>query len=717
MLQSRLSWLINVGMRSKDDNQLKRQIKATNSSILLGIVVFLFFIPVNYLQGNGHIVLKMIPFIAVLFVAYLFSAGRLFNVAWVLAMLSIAIFCFLCSSYWLIGKRSELFLLVIMTMTILFFPSRWLMIFSGILSAFFYILPQILYSAYSESFGYFVFSIQFIVTFLIVYYFKELFEELVTKLNKQREMEMEDKKLIVKQAAELERLYEMKSNFLANVSHELKTPLTLIVGNAERLELENPLNVSVQRRTNNILKNANYLRLDIEDILDASKLEFGQLNWEMEPTDIIDYLQKRSSAFNGLAEQKNLAFSIKTPVLSMRPMVLMDRKQFTKVINNVLSNAFKFSDTGSIEVNLEVNNHQVIIEFKDSGIGIPMNELAYVFDRFYRGKTANESAYAGTGIGLSLAKEIIDQHQGTISVSSRVGIGSIFTVSIPIHDSINADHYEAEAREIPVAKNKQELDKLDLKGEKKIKWQSSVLLVDDNSSLLEYLVEVLEEEYHIYTASNGKQALDIFHNHKVDLLISDIMMPEMDGYELAEQVRESKQWSNIPIILLTAKSLDEDRLKGLRIGIDDYLTKPFLAEELSTRVHNLISNRMCRIQLSQSEVLQNEELLISKEDNELIVQFVRLVKENLADGDLSVTTVSRELGQSERQLYRKTGQITGYSPSNLIKEIRLREAYEILQLRVTKSVKDVSFQVGFDNPSYFSKEFKKRFGKKPREMI
>lgn len=715
MLQSRLSWMISVGMHPEDNNQTKRQIKATNSSILLGIVVFLFFMPVNYFQGNGHIVLKMTPFVGVLLIAYILSAKRFFNTAWVLSMLSVAIFCFLCSSYWLVGKRSELFLIVIMTMTILFFTSKWLMIFSGVLSTFFYILPQILYSAYSQSFGYFVFSVQFTVTFLIVYYFKELFEELIVKLNKQRELELEDKKLIIQQATELERLYEMKSNFLANVSHELKTPLTLIVGNAERLELENPSNATIHKRTNNILKNAKYLHRDIEDILDASKLEFGQLDWKLEPTYVIDYLQKRSSPFNSLAEQKKIHFDITLPKSGERPIVLLDRKQFSRVINNLLSNAFKFSSTGSIEMKLQVNKGQLIIEFRDSGIGIPKKELPFIFDRFYRGKATNKSAYSGTGIGLSLAKEIVEHHQGSLSVSSQVGIGSVFKVQLPTYSLVESNENLSESEETVVAKSKGSLNKLDLKDGKKIKWQPSVLLVDDNDSLLEYLEEVLEGEYHIHTATDGKEALVVLKEHKIDLLISDIMMPEMDGYELAEYVKKSKQLSDIPIILLTAKSLEEDRLKGLRIGIDDYLTKPFLADELIARTHNLISNRMYRI---QSEKLQQEEgPTVSKEDGELILQFERLVKEKLNEKGLNVTTIARELGHSERQLYRKIGQIAGFSPNNLIKEIRLREAYEILQLRATNSVKDVSYKVGFDNPSYFSKEFKKRFGKKPGDMI
>lgn len=709
-----LSSLTSIGMRPEDDIQLRRQIKATNSSILLGVVVFLFFMPVNFLQGNPHITLKMVYFVAVLGVAYGLSAIRFFTTAWVIAMLSMALFCFLSASYWLPGKRSEIFLFLIMTVTILFFTNKWLMAVSSIVCAFFYILPQLLYKAYSENFGYFVFAVQFTSSFFIVFYFKRLFEELLSNLYKQREKELKDKQLITQQAKELEYLYEMKSNFLANVSHDLRTPLTLIVGNTERMSVENPSSVSIQKRTHEILKNAGQLQDDIEDILDASKLEFGEMEWHLEPVDIIDYIRKRTSPFNSLAEQKNIKFEVNIPTLSKSPQVMIDRKQFTKVINNLLSNAFKFSSEGTVKINLSATIDQLQITCSDSGIGIPEDELPYVFDRFYRGKNVNRSAYPGSGIGLSLAKEIVDQHDGIIDVKSETGNGSTFTISLPIHSFVSHDSPVPNHDEHHPNNNKAALDPLNLMGDKKMKWQHTILLVDDNQSLLDYLAEILED-YHTLTASDGMEALRVLDQNAVDLLISDIMMPEMSGYELVGRIKQSESHSTIPIILLTAKSLEEDKLRGLRIGIDDYLTKPFLAEELMARVNNLISNRTNRLDMIEAEIPGDQ--CLSVEDGELVEKFSAIVRERLADSSLNVKQIGSEIGLSERQLYRKLGQVVGYSPNNLIKEIRLRQAYEILRLRTARSVKEVSFQVGFDSPSYFSKEFKKRFGKKPMDMI
>lgn len=528
----------------------------------------------------------------------------------------------------------------------------------------------------------------------------KLLEEMVQE--RTREVAFKNKKL--------QQLDQLKSKFFANISHELRTPLTLIHGNLEALQ-QGSKSSMVKQRVENSKRNANQLSEMIEDLLDLSKLELGQSNVLLKPTQVNRHLNRMVQSFQSFAESKNIFLHYedgwKNPVHAN-----MDIRQFEKVINNLLYNAFKFtSQNGSVSVKTYATDHFIYLEIIDTGEGIENDELPYIFDRFYQAKN-QVSGETGSGLGLAITKEIVELHEGTIEVKSKLNVGTSFIISLPRILDAPEEEYESEN---PSLENF--LEKTILKGAVD---KSHILVVEDNEEMQEYLYEILQPHFNVSQVNHGQEALRWLKTNNPELIISDVMMPVMSGFELLEQLKGSPSYQHIPVIMLTARSSKEDRMEGLRFGVDDYITKPFERDELLVRTINLIMNLKNRISLSQEPAKKTSNkasVTITKEDEVMVKTAEIYIESRMSNSSLSVREVASSVAMSERQFYRKIGQITGMTPANFMLEIKLHYAHQKLVNGEISKLDQISSAVGISSPSYFSKLFYERFGKRPSQYL
>lgn len=557
---------------------------------------------------------------------------------------------------------------------------------------------------------------------------------------------------ISQQAEELKQLDKVKSRFFANVSHELRTPLTLILGPIGTV-LKSKILVQKHTKLLRLAQhNGTALLQLINELLDLSKLESSKLELEEEPTILYLFAHQIVSAFESLAESKKIDFLFQYEAHSDL-QVFLDKDKFQKIVNNLLSNAFKFTPKkGKISVQLIDQNSCLLLKVKDSGRGISPEDLPKVFDRFFQTQMPNQVVKGGTGIGLALCKEFSNLFKGKIWVESTLGKGSTFHFEFPKKEILKSLTTEA-ALELETLKKdrnilveaREDLETEFADGAKEtglntttlistLKHKTKILIVEDNHSLRAYLKMILEEFYEVYTAENGKEALNILapkiSNGKketlnLELIISDVMMPIMDGFQLLEQLKASDEWWHIPVVMLTARAGLADKLKALRIGVDDYLTKPFEEEELLVRIANLLKNykkRKIESQLVMPDLERkdkeiNNAFFLSKEDQNWLQQLESVTLNHLHDSIFNVEQLAKLLFISRRQLQRRILTLTGLSPNSYIQEARLHKAKALLEKRTESSVKAVAFQVGIRSVKYFSRTYKKRFGKLPSSYL
>ncbi|MCP4441055.1 MAG: response regulator [Aureispira sp.] len=535
-------------------------------------------------------------------------------------------------------------------------------------------------------------------------------EELHLEVKRRTLQIEEDKKIIEQQAQKLQALDDVKSRFFANISHELRTPLTLILGPMSTITKKDyEENIQkIKKIVQTTQRNGQQLQQLIEEILELSKLEANKMDLKTEPTLLYPFLKQLCSPFETQAEILKISFEL---FYQLDPdlCVVLDRTKFEKIVNNLLSNALKYTSAkGSITIEVSQKDKQLYLQVMDSGQGIHANDLPYIFDRYYQSKQPHAPIQGGTGIGLALAKELTQFLGGSLQAKSDLGKGTTFTLSLPLaiseEDASNTISIE-EAIETPFVPS--------LPKDQAIK----ILVVEDNLDMQQYISDILKPYYAIEYAVNGALALEYIQTTSTppQLIISDWMMPIMDGMQLLHNLKSSTDHAKIPVIMLTARAEQHNKLQALSLGVDDYLVKPFSAAELLVRIQNLLK-RSTQQQAFLKENTAHEEPLVSV-DGKWLQELKTIVEKELQTGRLNIGFIAAELNLSERQLHRRVKSLTGLTPNKYIREIKLLIAKKALEQQQFLTVSEVAHHIGFTNVNHFSKLYAERFGKKPMDYI
>jgi DNA-binding response OmpR family regulator len=456
----------------------------------------------------------------------------------------------------------------------------------------------------------------------------------------------------------------------------------------------------------------------VNQLLDFRRLEVQEVKLNQSEGDIVTFIKEAAYSFTDLSEKKNIEFLFHSDIPSLETM--FDKDKLEKILFNLLSNAFKFtSDKGRVEVlvNLldktEEQTKWISIQVKDSGIGIPADKLERIFERFYQHDLPSSMVNQGSGIGLSITKEFVKLHGGIITVESAVNAGSCFTVLLPVvaikvglSDAEDENYQDLEKEKEFVTDDGHSVDK-----------KQTLLLVEDNEDFRSYLKDNLKSIYHIIEGKNGKEGLNQALKYLPDLIVSDIMMPEMNGMELCKRIKTNQTISHTPVILLTAKTSAEQMMEGFEIGADDYITKPFNFDILQSRIKNLIHQREIFHKDFRKQIeVKATDIKITSMDEKLIQNAIKFVEDNIAEADFSVEDLSHELGMSRVHLYKKLLALTGKAPLEFIRTIRLQRAAQLLE-KSQLTISEVAYKVGFNSPKYFAKYFKDEFGMLPSAYI
>lgn len=518
-----------------------------------------------------------------------------------------------------------------------------------------------------------------------------------------RSLRMRHKQKLILQTVEIEnekqqKINDMKLQFFANISHELRTPLSLIINPLEEFLENHP-----EHRKgilDMVKQNANYLLELINQLLDFRKLDAKAESLKCKHDNILIILSEIFYSFDPIAQKRSINYTLTCPQHSV--FMDFDYDKMRKICTNILTNAFKFTpNKGSISMNIEVKESNLELTFADTGCGIEDENKEKIFQRFYQ-SSKNPANSGGSGIGLHIASEYIKMHHGKISVKDNHPCGSIFLITFPLHQ--NSEVIEED-------------DTIKMQSAEEESRQSTILLVDDNYDFLKFLSESLSKQYHILKASNGKQALSILKKEDADLIISDVMMPEMDGLELCSNIKKDIRYSHIPIILLTAKASEEHQLEGLETGADDYITKPFNMEVLKLRICKMIEMNIKRQEIFNQEIkIEPSRITITPLDQQLIEKAIAIVEDNINETEFSVEELASSLNISRSYFYKKMIKITGKKPIEFIKTIRMKRAQQLLT-ESQMQISEIAYILGYNSPKVFSKHFKDEFNISPSEFI
>ena len=505
-----------------------------------------------------------------------------------------------------------------------------------------------------------------------------------------------------------------KLQFFTNISHELRTPLTLIADPIDYIIHDSNLTMKQRDMLQIVQRNVAVLTRLVSEILDFRKVQNGKMKLRLSDFNLTENMKQWIMLFSASAQKKHITISMEAPDTIL---LRADQDKIERICYNLLSNALKYtSEGGKISLQAIKKDERVIISVADSGCGISNNELPYIFDRFYQAKNAGR----GTGIGLAIVKAFTELHHGVVSATSVEGKGSTFSINIPVRQEGTVSKQPTEKveqlvepsaiKEIP--NQARHIDELVQPHQTD---KPEVLIIDDNIDIRTYLRSVLSEKYNVSEASDGKVGLELARKIVPDIVLSDIMMPVMDGLEFCQQLKTDKAISHIPVILLTARSLDEQRAEGYEHGADAYISKPFSLRLLLSRIDNLIESRK-KLNQTWSKGVEDDEIgnLSNEIDKSFLKQLRKIIQENLSNSDLSVEQIGDEIGLSRVQLYRKVKALTGYSPVEMLRKARLMRARHLLQT-TDKSVSEVAYAVGFSTPSYFSKCYKEEFDLQPAQ--
>ena len=499
---------------------------------------------------------------------------------------------------------------------------------------------------------------------------------------------------------DLENLSELKTTFFNNVSHELRTPLTMVIAPLKDLS-DKIKNVNYKKDVDLALTNSKRLLTLTNEILDLSKLEENKIDLTLSDIEISSFLKRTFHSFDSLAKSRRI--TLKSEILDKDIWIKTDVKKLEKIVINLVGNAIKYSPDEShvtLKLNLNMLDNSILhINIIDNGYGISHEDQNHIFDRFYQSDRMDQSS--GTGIGLALVKEYVHLLGGEISLKSDIDKGSTFSIilkDIEIIKPAEISNTESTADANNV------INGIKLNGRK-----PHILIVEDDLEMSKYLSRILTPHFECDTAFSGIQALDKLQKTDYDLITSDVMMPEMNGFELREKINDHPNWKDIPFVMLTARSMEEDKLRGFRMGIDDYITKPFNTSEYLARVQNLLQNKKKRIAFSEEE----EEVDF---DSEFINNAQEVVLNHIDNTQFSVKEFAKEMNYSSRQLGRILQKLTGYSPVTFILEMRLQKAYELISKKQFKTISEVMHEVGIESASYFATKFTERFGINPSQV-
>ena len=531
-----------------------------------------------------------------------------------------------------------------------------------------------------------------------------------------------------------------------SITHELLTPLTILSASIEHLrEVEPKHKLQYALMEINIQRSVRLL----QQVLETTKAQDGRLKLLVSHGDVMGYIRNTARSIIPLMAKKHLKFSVKCQPESM--MGWIDTDKLDKIIFNLLSNSAKYTsgENGLVELNVRTNDRydRIIIEVRDNGCGIPESRKKHLFELFYDGEYRRFHTM-GTGLGLSLTRELVYLNNGTISYESEEGKGTVFYITLPINKESFDQSQIDEKNKVDI--NKPTSAVLDLGNEESIFDKDfvltdkiskneapspmkpteisdssdediyTILVVEDNVELLMLIKHLLSRKYRVETARNGGEAVEVIEKSEIDLIISDVMMPVMDGYELVKYVKNSVDYSHLPVILLTAKAQESDKMDALKVGADEYMTKPFKMKELQLRIDNLIANRQ-RIsrefkQQSIEEVKVNNVTMPSP-DNEFLDKAMACVHNHLDDAEYDRESFASDMGMSASSLYNKLRAVTGMNATSFIRDIRMKEACRLVKSTPGIRVSDLAYSVGFKDPKYFSTIFKKEFGMQPSEYI
>ncbi|WP_373057959.1 two-component regulator propeller domain-containing protein [Zunongwangia sp. H14] len=513
-------------------------------------------------------------------------------------------------------------------------------------------------------------------------------------------------------------LYTLKQQFFTNISHEIRTPVTLILGATNRLLEKGLVEKKQSAPLRNIQKHGSHLLRLVNELLDFRNLELESMKMKVSRENWISFCEEIFLSFTESAQQKKIDFKWETSVEEV--LLWFDANQMEKVLYNLLSNALKFTpEGGCIKMAISISESHVELKVSDTGIGIGQKQKDKIFQRFYQAKKSGEYSDSGFGLGLSISKEIVDLHKGALFVESKKGIGSTFFLKLPLgskhfgEDQIkknlptkdkHREHILEEEISLPVKK----VDLSILKGE-------TLMIVEDNAEVREYISGLLREYCTIVEATNGKEALELIEDKQPDLIISDIMMPVMDGVNLTRSLKTNPQTSHIPVILLTARATSAQQMEGYETGADAYITKPFSEQILKLRIKNLLRSRnLLRDKFTSEKPILPADLAINSLDEKFLEDLIGIIRENIDTESLNAEFISKEMGMSHSVIYKKVKALTGMTFVEFVRDFKLKIARELIAEKGF-SVSEACYRIGYSDRKYFSKLFKKKFGKNPSD--
>lgn len=541
------------------------------------------------------------------------------------------------------------------------------------------------------------------------------------ELSDQKKRLEEQRDQLISLSKQLEEATHAKLAFFTNVSHDFRTPLTLIAAPVNQLAESNKLGENERFLLNIIQKNVTVLLRLINQILDFRKFENGKLSMTLSRFDISENIKDWTDAFRTLSYRKHIHFTVSVEPSEEGYVMIADAEKMERITYNLLSNAFKFTpENGTIEIKLsqftKEGERWLRYQVSDTGIGMPAEHVKHIFESFYQ----IDVHHAGSGIGLALVKAFVEMHGGTIAVDSGEGRGTVFTLEMPVQQNgVPEENVEknivltnlkegavlsADQETIQTAPEVVERDD-----------KETVLIIDDNQDVRDYVKSLLHDKYTVIEASNGQKGLQQAMKYVPDAVICDVMMPVMDGMECCRRLKSEVQTSHIPVMMLTAYTMDEQKVKGYECGADSYILKPFSARLLQVRLRNLIDNRL-RLQSFFADKTSLRKEPIADLDKGFVEKLRALIDEQLGNSELSVEDLGDKIGMSRVQLYRKSKALTGYSPNELLRIARLKKAASLLA-STEKTIAEITYEVGFSSPSYFTKCYKDYFGESPTDFL